>query len=42
MIEVLAFVIGVGVVEDVIVPTYEAGKQVVAEHVVEYFKAIKP
>ena len=42
MIEVLAFVIGVGVIENVVEPTYETGKQIVAEHVVEYFKAMLP
>ena len=32
MIEVFTFIIGVGVIENVVEPTYETGKQIVAEH----------
>ncbi len=42
MIEVFAFIIGVGVIENVVEPTYETGKQMISEHVVEYFKSMLP
>tara|TARA_Y100001972_G_C7567065_1_gene284675 strand:+ start:380 stop:508 length:129 start_codon:yes stop_codon:yes gene_type:complete len=42
MIEVFTFIISVGIIENVAVPTYETGKRIVTEHVIEYFKAMMP